>query len=158
MPDHYDESRLPILVLQNADEDVAEGAWIGADADGAMALLGVRFTFDPSGDTSLRTVASHGLGVYVPDNAVIQARCPLDIVTGVTGSGASVAIQVESAGDILGTTVVASLGPGGINSVPDGTAANRIKTTARREVTAVVSGGALTAGKIIGWIPFTVSE
>lgn len=103
--------------------------------------------------------ATHGgaigdisLGITVPANMIILDGM-LDIVTALTAGGAATfALKLQSTGDVLGATAIASLGLGRKDVVPVGTAATAIKTTAARTLTATVASYALTAGKLYGFL------
>jgi hypothetical protein len=70
-----------------------------------------------------------------------------------SGGAATIAVQVESAGDVVGATAVASWTVGRKKIIPadtsanDLSAANVIRTTAARDISAVIAAFALTAGK-----------
>lgn len=73
----------------------------------------------------------------------------MEVDTIVAGSGASVAVNVESAGDLVAAAAVsgAPWSTTGMKAVvPVFTAATLIKTTAARKVVATVSAAVLTAG------------
>jgi len=73
----------------------------------------------------------------------------MEVDTIVAGAGASVAVNVESAGDLVAAAAVsgAPWSTTGIKAVvPVFTAATLIKTTAARKVVATVSAAVLTAG------------
>lgn len=73
----------------------------------------------------------------------------MEVDTIVAGSGASVAVNVESAGDLVAAAAVsgAPWSTTGIKAiVPVFTAATLVKTTAARKVTATVTAAVLTAG------------
>lgn len=73
----------------------------------------------------------------------------LEVATAVTGAGASVAIQVEAANDIV-TAAAVSGAPwsttGRKSVIPAFTGATTVKTTAARDISAVISAAVLTAG------------
>ena len=97
------------------------------------------------------------LDCTVPENAVIVDGI-VDVLTNPTSGGsATVALKVEGAADLLGATAIASV-TGLVDTVPDGTAANAIKTTADRVVTVTVGTAALTAGKMNIFFRYFISE
>lgn len=113
---------------------------------------------------------SHGLGVYIPANAVIvKAFYNVDsIFTSGGGDAATIALTVESAGDLKAAIAISDAtnvwDPGLHACLPgefalDGNAltaiasaaaraASFVKTTAKREVTVTVASQALTAGEL----------
>lgn len=155
-----------------------------ATALDVYAGLGVRNVavgvFDPSAVTGDRTIAAHGLGVYVPDNAVIT-KVWYDVVTTLTSAtdAATVALHVQSAGDILAAIAISDatnvLDAGirgtkigfpnfGADTAHDSQvevaalfAASYLKMTAEREITATVAVEALTAGKIVVFVEYIIS-
>lgn len=141
-------------------------------------------TFDPSGDTTKRPVAAYGLGVYIPDNAVIT-RAWYDVVTTFTSAGAdagTIALHVQSADDLVaaiaisdgtnvydagmhgtliaGTTTLSEAAPNTRTQIVNAAdiAAGFIKTTAERQLTVTVAGQALTAGKLVLYVEYVLSD
>ena len=137
-------------------------------------------TFDPSGDTTKRPVAAYGLGVYLPDNAVVT-RAWYDVVTTFTSAGAdagTIALHVQGAGDLVVAIAISDASDvwdAGVhaclpnNFALDGNAmtqlamgaaraAECIKLTAERELTATVAGQALTAGKLVLYVEYVLSD
>ena len=140
-------------------------------------------TFDPSGDTTERTIATHGLGVYLPDNAVVT-KVWYDVVTTLTSAtdAATVALGLETQDTDAFLTAIAisdATNPwdagqhGGIPGYPafgadaaHDTAAEVaalfagtfVKTTAERQLVAVVATEALTAGKVNVYVEYTISD
>lgn len=139
-------------------------------------------TFDPSANTSERTVAAHGLGVYIPDNAVIT-KAWYDVVTtftSPTSDAATIALHVQSAGDLVAANDIAdSTAPFdaglhgtlagypnlGADAAHDSAlevaalfAGTMIKMTAERELTATVAVEALTAGKLNLFVEYVISD
>lgn len=120
----------------------------GADAtDGSNAARWARATYDFAVNGG--AIGTIDLACEIPEGAIILDGV-LDVQTAFTSGGsATVAIQTEAAADILAATAVASLTAGLADIVPDGTAANMVKTTAIRTVALVVATAALTAGKAV---------
>lgn len=129
---------------------------------GAMVTIGsglsvlrvARATFDPSGDSDMRTVAAHTLTTQIPDNAIVVGGF-VDVVTTFTSAddSATVAIHVQSANDIVSAIAISNGGnpwDAGLHAIvpkantPESTG---IKMTADRTITATVGTQALTAGK-----------
>lgn len=137
-------------------------------------------TFDPSANTGERTVAAHGLGVYIPSKAIIT-NAWYDVITTFTTASAdsgTIALSVEGAGDLKAAIAVSAAGdvwdagirgclPGsyaeatvaGDTAVLDAArkAASYVKTTAERELTATVATAALTAGKLNLFVEYVLS-
>jgi len=84
----------------------------------------------------------------VPNRAVIVDGM-VDVIIAPTSAGAAqIALQVEGAGDLIASAVLASWGLGRQNIIPVGTAASSVKTTADRVVSIVVTVADLTAGEL----------
>ena len=120
--------------------------------------------FDPSANVAHRAQnTAISLGVAIPDNAII-INGVVDVITTFTSGGgdaATIAIQVEGANDIV-TAVAISDGSNpwdaGLHTVATTNAAP-IKTTSARIITATTAGSQdLTAGKVIIWLEYLVSE
>lgn len=132
-----------------------------------------------SAGVSNKTVAAHGLGVYIPNNAII-VNAYTDVITTFTSatSAATIALKSEAAGDLVVGIAINSgssrwnAGLGGcIPGAPiEGTvagdtavlsaarnAATYINTTAERELIATVGVEALTAGKLVLFVEYVVS-
>jgi hypothetical protein len=138
-------------------------------------------TFDPSGNTAERPIAAYGLGVFIPDNAVIT-KAWVDVVTTFTSAGAdagTIALKVQSADDIVAAIAISdasNVWDAGIHGSKIGFpaladtatetalevaalfAGSMLKTTAVRELTATVATQALTAGKLNLFVEYTISD
>ena len=139
-------------------------------------------TFDPSGDTTMRTAAAHGLGVYLPDNAII-IRAWYDVVTTFTSAGSdagTIALHAQGANDLVSAIAISDasnvydagahgclpLAPNlGNDAAHDSQlevialfAALQIKLTAERQLTATVAGQVLTAGKLVLYVEYVLSD
>ncbi len=139
-------------------------------------------TFDPSGDTTKRPVAAYGLGVHLPDNAIVT-RAWVDVVTTFTSAGAdagTIALHVQGANDLVNAIAISDgsnvwdagahgclpLAPNlGADAAHDTQlevialmAALQIKLTAERELTVTVGGQALTAGKLVLYVEYVISD
>lgn len=123
-----------------------------------------------SAGVSNKTIAAHGLGVYLPIGAIV-VNAYIDIVTTFTdgvSDSATIAASVQSAGDIKAAIAISDASnvwdaglhgglPGsyaeatvaGDTAILDAArkAASYIKITAERELTMTVAGVVLTAGK-----------
>lgn len=88
-------------------------------------------------------------GHRLPAGAVVTSGV-IDIQTAFTSGGsATVALKLKTAADVLAATAVGSMGAGLKDTVPDGTAAKMIKTTAAANLVMTVAVAALTAGKAV---------
>ena len=87
----------------------------------------------------------------IPDDAVIMDGF-VEVKTAVTSGGsATIALHINSSEDILAATGKASFSAGAIlDVVPNGAAANMIKTAAKKYLSVVIAVAALTAGKF--WV------
>lgn len=111
----------------------------------ALRVATARYDFATDGGE----MEAKGLGVTIPDNAVIIGGL-LDVVAGLTtGDSATGALHVEGANDLVSATIVSG-GPWEAIEleviVPVFTAATAIKTTAAREITFTIGTGTVTAG------------
>lgn len=137
----------------------------GLGKDGLNMKGIARFTFDTAALDSLgvsnKTQAAHGTGVILPTNAVIVGGF-VETNTAFTGSGASIAVSVMSANDIISAAAISgapwsTIGLKAIvpkNNTPESTG---IKVTAPKEVVFTVSAAALTAGKCTGFLEYVIS-
>ena len=144
----------------------------------------VAATFDPSGDSTMRTAAAHGLGMYIPDNAIVIAGF-VDVITTFqsTAGGtdlATIALHLQSADDFVAAISIAAAGDvwdAGLHGCKIGYpnlgadaahdsqvevaalfAGTFLKMTARRELTATVATAALTAGKANIYVCYLTGE
>lgn len=96
------------------------------------------------------TIALMG-ATLVPSGSIILAGY-IEVTTQLTSGGAAtIAVQVEGAGDIVAATAVASWTAGRKNVLPafttgSVTAATSVKTTAARDISIVIATADLTAG------------
>ena len=110
------------------------------------------------GDITLR-------GQYLPSGAVITGGF-IDVQTAAASDGsATIAIAQESAGDLYAATDLvdgesaADMGVTGLlDVVPDGTAANMIKTTAAGLPIMTIGTDELTAGKFVLVLHFDITD
>lgn len=155
-----------VATAQLADEAVTPAKLADPDTDGLHVLRAARFTFDPSANAGERTIGAHGLGVTLPDNALVMFG-HLEILTTFASAGAdagTIALSIQGANDLVTATAISSgtfwdavankvMVPDALNAAGVATA---IKLTAAREVTATVASQALTAGKLVGWLYYVV--
>ncbi len=99
-----------------------------------------------------------GKDAVLPNKAVIR-QVIIDRITAPTSAGGAgtIALNANSAGDLLVAVDADTLSA--IHAgVPVGTAATAVKTTAQRTLTAAIATEALTAGKIIVFVEYYISE
>lgn len=108
-------------------------------------------------------VSAIGLGVTIPDNAVVLDGM-IDVITTCTTAAAdagTMAIHIEGANDIVSAIAVSDVSnpwDAGLKAIiPLGTAATAIKTTAAREITATIATQAFTAGKFVVILRYVLS-
>jgi hypothetical protein len=151
------------LVTATAAEINAKCAAAGMAADGLLRMGVARFTFDPSATVGMRTSGAHGLGVTIPQYAVvIGGFFEVNTVFTSAAGTATVAIMVQGANDIQTGTAVsgAPYSTTGLKAItPKSTTpeSTGIKLTAAREITATVGVQDLTAGKLTGFLHYVVS-
>ena len=107
------------------------------------------FAVDGGAVSTITLRGSGALGSGLPAGAVITGGY-VEVDTAVVGSGASVAVQVEGAGDLVAAAAVSGAPwstTGRKSIVPASTGATSVKTTVPRSIVAVVSAAVLTAGK-----------
>lgn len=122
-----------------------------------LGVMGVaRATYDFAVDGG--AVSSIGLGVTIPDNAIIVGGV-LDIVTAFTSTGGTgtIALDSEGAGDLLAAVDADTLS-GVVALIPVWTAATAIKMTAANELTITIATAAITAGKAVLFVQYVVSD
>ncbi len=127
-----------------------------AGVDGIHNKYVARATYEPTVDGG--AVGDHGLGVTIPDNAIIM-RGICDIVTAFTSTSndGTMALKVQSAGDLLAAVDADTLS--GIKElIPVGTAATMIKLTANRELTVTVAVHELLTGKAVFFVEYVLSD
>lgn len=137
--------------------------------------------FDPSGVAGDRTIAAHGLGVYIPDNAIIT-NVFIDVVTTFTSAtdAATIAIHAQGADDIVAAIAISdgtNVWDAGIHGSKIGYpnlgadaahdsavevaalfAGAMLKMTAERQLTATVAVEALTAGKAVIYVEYVLGD
>jgi len=138
--------------------------------------------FDTAGTDSSgvanTTIAAHGLGVYLPTKAIIT-NAWVDVITTFTSAtdAATIALKAQNAGDLTAAIAISDASnvwdaglhgclPGsyaeatvaGDTAILDAArkAASFIKLTAERELIATVAVEALTAGKAVIYVEYTI--
>ena len=139
---------------------------LGAGKNGLNISTVARFQFNVAGKDSLgvanTTIAAHGTGCTIPENAVISGGF-IETNIPITGVGASVAISVMSANDIVSAAAIsgAPWSTKGLKAIvpkrntPESTG---IKVTSDKEVVFTVTGAVLTAGKVTGFLEYVISD
>lgn len=125
-------------------------ATLGGAADGLGSLRVARATFDA---TAGKAIAAYGLGVTIPDNAVVVGGF-VQVGTTFTSAtdAATIAISVEGANDVVSALAISNVAnrwdAGKQSIVPKANTpeSTGIALTAAREITATVAVEALTAG------------
>lgn len=138
--------------------DILEtAALIAGTADGLNVMRVAKATFNPSLTAAMRTVAAHGLGVTIPDKAIVVGGFVNVLTTFQSTAGgtdkATIALSVEGAGDLVAAVAIETGTPWDAGrralipkaNTPESTS---ILLTAARELTATVAVAALTAGKL----------
>ena len=85
----------------------------------------------------------------IPAGAIVTGGLVKVFTALTSGGAATVAVSLESAGDVKAATAIATLTPGLHDVAPDGTAANSFETTQERTVTVEVGTADLTAGRFL---------
>lgn len=144
--------------------------------NGIVAPRIAQAVFDATGG---KATGAHGLGVYIPDNAIIIDAW-IDVVTTFTTADDSgtIALSVQSANDIVAAIAISNASnvwDAGIRGTKIGTisldgnaltqiahgaakAAAMIKLTAERELTATVATQDLTAGKLVLYVKYVLGD
>lgn len=156
---------LPFGFTSQAVGPTGLSAALQGTVDGLGLMHVAKATFDPSATSGMRTIAAHGLGVTIPDNAIVCGGF-IDGLTTFTSAtdAATIAISLQTANDIR-SAVAISTGvswdaPAIFAIVPKANTpeSTGIKLTAAREITATVAVEALTAGKCTVFLYYTVGD
>ena len=146
---YFDETTKELLVFDETD----------AAFYGRLATAQFEYNFADDGGV----IGDIVLDAKLPDNAVIVGGM-IDVETTLTSAtdAATVALKVEGANDIVLAVAISAGGnpwdAGQQDVIPDFTAANAVKTSAKRTVTATVAVEALTAGRFTGALLYYVSK
>jgi hypothetical protein len=154
-----------ITNLNQKSNGSIENKGLGFSGKGMFGVA--RFTYDTASKDSLgvsnKTVAAHGTGVILPKNAVIVGGF-VDVNTAFTTSASgTVAISVEGANDIITAGIVSSapystIGTKAIVPKANTPESTSVKCTVDREIVCTVATGALTAGKLTGFLYYVLSD
>jgi hypothetical protein len=122
-------------------------------------LLKCKYDFALQGGaiSTVNLVDEDGKACVVPKGAVIRDVL-IDVITaGTTGTGATMALTAQSAGDLKAALAAASY-TGLVAGIPVGTTATAIKLTADRTLQATIATGTFTAGKWYVLIEYILSD
>ena len=133
--------------LLNAGQKGVRGKWVYSDA--------------ASGTVGSHDLLDHeGLAVKLPANAVMT-DCIMDVVTQPTSAGSTLSIGVNSEGDSFNIrpSVHKSLLSTGLKdcTLVD-TAATSVKILSEKKLQIQISSEAATAGKLMVWVEYVLSE
>jgi len=132
-------------------------------ADGLHAMRVARFTYDF--DEHGGAIGNIDLETVLPDNAIVLDGM-VDVITTFTtagGDAGTIAITMGAqAANLIVTAVAVGTGTpwdeGLHDIIPVGTAATAVKLTAARAVRIVIGGQVVTAGKLVGFLRYVVSD
>lgn len=137
---------------------------LAGTTDGLGLLRVAKATFDPSAVAGMRTIAAHGLGVTIPDNAIVVGGF-IEVLTTFTSAtdAATIAIHAQTANDIRAAVAISTgtswdAGMQAIIPKANTPETTGIKLTAARELTATVAVEALTAGKATVFIYYVQGD
>lgn len=169
------------LILVRPQFQVNRGA-VKLDS-GLSARYVASAIYDTAGNDSAgvsnKTIAAHGLGVYLPNKAIIT-NAWIDVITTFTSAtdAGTIALMSNAAGDLrvaIAISDASNVCDAGIHGLLPGApiegtvagdtgilsaarnAATYIKMTAERELIATVAVEALTAGKAVVFVEYTIS-
>lgn len=129
---------MPIIEgARAASEGVSYGAIKTARGDYSFAVDG----------GAVSTIPLMG-ATGIPSGSIVLGGF-LEVTTAVVGAGASLGIQIEAAGDTVAVAAVSGAPwstTGRKSIIPAFTGATTLKTTAARDISAVISAAVLTAG------------
>lgn len=125
---------------------------------GGLKKRVVRSTFDTQVDGG--AIGAYDLGEDLPANAIV-VQAWFQIITQFTDGGSgTVALSCAGANDLFSAADITGSAGGTITSgVPDGTAANMFDVGGSAcNITATVAAAEQTAGKLVLWVEYVVSE
>lgn len=158
-----------VTITAGDDFSLAQGDGDNADAsptsDGRRLAQVLRCTYDFAVDGGAQGTIS--LNQILPDNAVVT-RAYLEVLTTFTSASDAATVSLDIVSDDVAGLVAAIAISDGTNPwdagfhecIQDGAAANfSTKTTAERAIQITVAGGEdLTAGKMVIWLEYVVSD
>jgi hypothetical protein len=127
----------------------------GGPVSGALQWARARYDFATEGG-AVSTIGLTG-SLLIPQGAVILGGFVDVIVAPTSGGAGTLAIQIEGANDIVAAAAISGAPwstTGRKSVVPAFTGATTVKTTAPRDISAVIGTAALTAGRIDVFIAF----
>lgn len=157
-----DTMQTTIETAQTAAE-TAQTAAIDSAVDGLMAVKVARATYDFAVDGG--AISSIGLGVTLPDNAIVT-RTYIQVITTLTSStdAATIALTIPT-DDVAGLRAATAISSGTSwdagfkDGIQDGVIANfSEQCAAEREITATIAEEAVTAGKFIVFCEYIISD
>lgn len=163
---NFDKNGTPLNTILDTMQtaiETAQAAAIGSAADGLMAVKVARATYDFAVDGG--AISSIGLGVTLPDNAIVT-RTYIQVITTLESStdAATIALTIPT-DDVAGLRAATAINSGTSwdagfkDGVQDGVIANfSEQCTAEREITATIAVEAVTAGKFIVFCEYIVSD
>ena len=137
---------------------IDEGGTASLAKDGIAPSKVARATYDVAVDTG--TIAAHALGVTLPAHAIVR-QAWFQITTQFVDAGSgTVALSCASANDIFSAADITGSAAGTITAgVPTGVAATMFDVGATEcELTATVATAAQTAGKLVLYVQYEVSD
>ena len=129
--------------------------------DKKTQLMRAKFDYATQGDSTTAAVEYvlkdvDGKDAVLPKGAIIT-KAIIDVLTTASPTTTDLSVEVESSDDIKAAATWAnSLGI--VAGIPDGDAANMIKTTTDKSVKFKSGSGGLTAGKLDVFIEYIVTE
>jgi hypothetical protein len=109
------------------------------------------FAVDAGAIGTITLRSGDSFGNTVPAGSVITGGYVEVDTLFTTGTSATMALQLEGAGDLVAATIVSGAPystTGRKSVIPAGTGATSVKTTVARALTAVIATGTVTAGKL----------
>lgn len=141
-----------VKALFNRLDGVAYKNFLGNKLSESLGCLVGTYDFSKQGGAvgSFSLKDPDGLTVKLPSGALVLSAIAVVRTAATSGGSATIALTLESAGDLLAATAVASFSAAAkLQGIPDfGTLADSVLTTAERTLTATVAVAALTAGKV----------
>lgn len=154
--DGYSPFRSKVVEKINALE--AQNSTTSYTSDGLLSLRVARATYDVSADGG--GIGAHGLGVYLPANALLKQAYFYVKTQFVSASSGTVALSCEDANNVYSATDITGQAGGTITSgVQTGTAANMSSSIAAScQITATVASASYTAGKLNLFLEYLVRD
>lgn len=137
--------------------DINDGLAEGTYASSAVERIArAQYSFASEGGA----VGDIGLGVTLPDNAIVVGGMIETTTTCTSGGSATIALKLNSGGDLSAAAAISGgAGQAGVHDIiPDNTGSTAVKLTAARELTLTVATAALTAGVLNVWLRYFVAE